>query len=144
MADPARQPLDSAGRAPDSSRLAGAPIQWGMSKRSACVVGLAVAALLAVAPASAQDGKTCVAKGASSVQLVILASPAKVKSYAGTIKKASVVARDETTVVLDDGRVITSNLESATKHLNTLGWAQLPIQVVASFAQAPPRQRAKG
>ncbi len=95
-------------------------------------------------PAAAEEGKTCVAKGASNVQLVILASPAKVKSYAATVKNASVVRSDRTTVVLDDGRVITADLESATEHLNALGWAQLPIQVVASFAQAPPRRRAKG
>ncbi len=102
-------------------------------------------ASLASSQATAETGKSCVASGASSVQLVILASPEKVKAYAATIKKVPVVRSDQTTVAFDDGRVITSDVAAAEEHLNALGWARLPIRVVASFAQAaPPRRRGGG
>ncbi len=98
---------------------------------------------LASAPASAQQGKSCDTARAQSVQLLILASSQKVDAYVKTLKGVVVVRRDPTTAVLDDGRVITSDVSATTDHLNALGWANLPIQVVASFRTAPQR-RAKG
>ena len=99
--------------------------------------------LTAFSAASAQQGNSCNAAGAASVQLLILASPKKVDDYVVTLKSGVVVRRDPTTVVLDDGRVVTSDVEATTTHLNALGWSHLPIRVVASFRTAPKR-RAKG
>ena len=99
--------------------------------------------LFASTPVAAQQGNSCDTASAQSVQLLILASPKKVNAYANTLKGVVVVRRDPTTVVLDDGRVITSDVSATTDHLNALGWANLPIQVVASFRMAPQR-RAKG
>lgn len=103
----------------------------------------AVGALTAFSAASAQQGNSCNAAGAASVQLLILASPKKVDDYVATLQSGAVVRRDRTTVVLDDGRVVTSDVEATTTHLNALGWSHLPIQIVASFRTAPKR-RAKG
>ncbi len=92
------------------------------------------------APASARAGEICEVPSAGPVALVVLASEAKVKAYART-QKGTVIRRDAKTVVFLDGRVITSDIEAAGRHLNALGWGARRIDVVASFAAPRARPR---
>ncbi|MCP5070127.1 MAG: hypothetical protein GY946_26465, partial [bacterium] len=66
-----------------------------------------------------------------------------VKSFARSVEGPRIIREDETTVVFDDGRVITSAPDSATHFLNELGWGNLKLQIVASFPRAN-RRRAVG
>ena len=76
------------------------------------------------------------------VSLMILKGPTEVKELALALDRGvPVVARDAGTVVFQDGRVITSDVEGAGRHLNRLGWAERPIRVVASFSASRPLQR---
>ena len=77
---------------------------------------------------------------AGPVSLMILKTPQKVRELARSVaKQVPVLAYDGKTAVFRDGRVITSDPEGATEHLNRLGWGSRRIDVVASF----PRQRAR-
>ena len=100
--------------------------------------GLAGAALLLIAtPASA--GEVCEAPPSGGpVSLIILKGPRQVHELASALARGvPVAARDAATVAFQDGRVITSDAEGASRLLNRLGWGGRPISVVASFA--PPR-----
>jgi hypothetical protein len=72
------------------------------------------------------------------VALVILASGPKVLAYARKLK-GTVIRRDAQTVIFDDGRVVTADVEAVARHLNAIGWGSRRIDVVAAFA--PPRAR---
>ena len=78
------------------------------------------------------------------VSLFILKSNQKVRDYAGSVKNARVLRRDRTTVVFEDGRVITSDVEAASRHLNALGWSTRKLQIVASFPRRPSGRRSFG
>lgn len=113
---------------------------------------LAPAALLAplwlasAAPVHAQTGEVCEsAPVRATVSLTILASGAKVHELARSVKDASVVASDAQTVIFDDGRVITADVEAAGEKLNALGWGKRRIDIAVSFParRARPR-RARG
>ncbi len=79
------------------------------------------------------------------VSLIILSSGHKVHELAASVKDARIVAKDTNTVVFDDGRVITADVDSAGEHLNQLGWGGRRIKVAVSFPakRARPR-RARG
>jgi hypothetical protein len=98
-------------------------------------IALVLFALLQVQPARAQSCDVGKAKG--PVSILILASPQKVQEFAATIRDAPVAARDPGTVIFRDGRVVTSDAASATRHLNALGWGGRPIEIVASFRLRP-------
>ena len=89
--------------------------------------------------AGAAASEVCEAPPATGpVSLMILKSPGRVQSLAKSLARGvPVVARSESTVVFQDGRVMTSDVEAAGRELNRLGWSRRPIQVVASF---PARQ----
>ena len=105
------------------------------------VLALALGAPLAAA------AEVCEAPPPSSgpVSLMILKSPAQVQSLAKSLARGvPVVARDASTVIFRDGRVITADVEAASRQLNRLGWSKRRIDVVASFAKrraGPARQR---
>ena len=91
---------------------------------------------------SAHAGQVCeVPSGSGPVSLIILASGPKVHAYAKTLK-GTVARRDAETVIFHDGRVVTANIEAASRHLNDLGWGSRSINVVASFPA--PRARRSG
>jgi hypothetical protein len=76
------------------------------------------------------------------VSLIILQSGQSVHELAASVGRgARVLAKDAATIVFDDGRVITADVEGASAHLNRLGWGSRSIQVVASFPSAPARPR---
>ena len=84
------------------------------------------------------------AQSGSSVSLIILSSPKKVQQLAATIRDAKVLKRDAKTVVFSDGRVITADVTSASRHLNELGWGKRSINVMASFKQRSRRPSSFG
>ena len=109
-------------------------------------LGLALAAIALLAQPSAA-GEVCdPGPGGGPVSLMILTSAKKVQDYArATAKGVPVVAHDPTTVVFQDGRVITADVEAATLHLNRLGWGARGIEVVRTLPAPRPRpRRARG
>jgi hypothetical protein len=90
--------------------------------------------------ATARAGEICEVPSNGPVTLVILASGSKVNAYARELKGA-VIRRDAKTVIFNDGRVITADIEAAGRHLNDLGWGARRIDVVASFAAPRARPR---
>jgi hypothetical protein len=71
------------------------------------------------------------------VSLLILDSARKVDEFAAVPRDASIVVRERGLAIFEDGRVVTSDVDAATRHLNALGWADRPMQVVASFPMRP-------
>jgi len=109
--------------------------RFARSARLAPALALALGAF-----SSARAGEVCEVPSAGPVALVVLASESKVQSYARTLQ-GTVIRRDAKTVVFLDGRVVTSDIEAAGRHLNALGWGSRPIDVVASFAAPRARPR---
>lgn len=97
---------------------------------------------LALAPASLAAGEVC--NGGGRVALLIVASPAKVREFAASVRDAAVLSADSTTVVFSDGRVVTSDVGRASEHLNQLGWGGRRIDVVASFRRRSRPTRSYG
>ena len=105
------------------------------------------AALLSAAPAAAAaSGATCEVGGASGpVSIYILQSPERVQTFAASVKGVPVVMRKPATVIFGDGRVVTSDVESAGDLLNELGWGRRRIEIAASFgSRRAPRRRSFG
>lgn len=119
-----------------------------MTRRRTLPVSLVLLAALALPAAALARGEVCERPTARGpVSLIILASGAKVHELAESVTRgATVVARDAETVVFDDGRVITADVEAASEHLNRLGWGARGIRVVATFPakRARPRSTAPG
>jgi hypothetical protein len=103
---------------------------------------LPFASLLLAAGAWADERCEAGPPARGPVSLIILASGRSVHELAASVGRgAKVVAKDADTIIFDDGRVITANVEGASAHLNRLGWGARSIQVVASFPSAPARPR---
>ncbi|RIL04777.1 MAG: hypothetical protein DCC71_12825 [Proteobacteria bacterium] len=64
------------------------------------------------------------------------------EELAASLRDAPVAARDRGTVIFADGRVVTSDVDAATRQLNRLGWGTRRIEIVASFRLRP--QQAPG
>ncbi|MDJ0849435.1 MAG: hypothetical protein QNK04_13770 [Myxococcota bacterium] len=106
--------------------------------------GALAALLLVLLPVTghAEQGAVCdVGGGSGPVSLILVASPQQVRDFAKATR-GRIVRQGPDTVVFADGRIITSNAESATGHLNALGWASRRIEVAASFR--PRARRARG
>jgi hypothetical protein len=71
------------------------------------------------------------------VSILILASAAKVHEFASAVQGARIVVRENETVIFEDGRVVTASPDSATRHVNALGWGERGVQIVASFPLQP-------
>jgi len=78
-------------------------------------------------------------RGGGAVSIVVLASPSKVREFAATVRGTAVLRRDKETVVFADGRVVTSDVEAAGRHLNVLGWGSRNVQIVASLSRGSGR-----
>ncbi|MCP5059803.1 MAG: hypothetical protein GY937_24130 [bacterium] len=105
-----------------------------------------LAVILASAPAApghASKGVASCSLLPRNVSLLILTSRTLVKGFARSVEGPRIIREDETTVVFDDGRVITSDPDSATHFLNELGWGNLKLEIVASFPKTN-RRRAVG
>jgi len=95
---------------------------------------MALLALVATALPGSAAAQTCDARqrGGGSVSIVVLASGERVQKLAATVKSVEIVRRDKETVIFADGRVITSDVEAAGRHLNALGWGHKRIEIAAS------------
>jgi hypothetical protein len=115
-----------------------------MSSASPLVASLLLSSplWLAAAPAALAAGEACDTSG--PVSLLIVATPAKVREFAASVRDAAVLGGDATTVVFSDGRVVTSDVTAASRHLNRLGWGGRPIDVVASFRRRTRRPGSYG
>ena len=102
--------------------------------------------VIGFSPVPAGAGEVCESPPSRGpVSLIILTSGRKVHELAASVKDARIVAKDANTVVFDDGRVITADVDGAGEHLNQLGWGGRRIDVAVSFPakRARPR-RARG
>ncbi len=82
--------------------------------------------------------------GPSAISIVVVASKAQVRQYAASTPRESVAHYDEESLVLVDGRVVTSNIEAAGQRINELGWTSAPIQVVGSLPTRARPRRSRG
>jgi hypothetical protein len=106
--------------------------------RRGLVVGLVVCAFALAQEVRAQSCKVRTAGGGGGpVSLLILDSARKVDEFAATPRDAKLVVRESGIAIFEDGRVVTSDVDAATRYLNELGWAARPIQIVASFPMRP-------
>ena len=112
------------------------------ARRLAWLLACAIAAHGAVPDARAQSCQ--VAKPSGPVSILILDSPQKVEEFAASVRDARVAARDRGTVIFDDGRVVTADVDAATRQLNRLGWGNRAIEVVASFPLRPVQAPRRG
>jgi len=127
-------------RTPDSGPVASRTVPV-----AACLALLAQIVFAGPPVARAQAGPTCERVASTGpVSLIILQSAKRVRDLAATVRGAEIVEQDAATVVFSDGRVITSDLASATRHLNALGWGSRSIEVVASFPARSARRRSFG
>jgi len=96
--------------------------------------GLALAAV-AAGSALAETGGMC-GPADPPVLVILVKPPQRVQSAARGISSARVLVNESDTVIFADGRLVTSSLTSASRHLNTLGWAHRQIEI-AGAARAP-------
>ena len=93
---------------------------------------------LALAVATGARAQSCPTKPVvRSVSLLLLASARKVDEFVAVPRDAKVIVREPGVAIFEDGRVVASNAEAATRHLNALGWADRPLSIVASFPVRP-------
>jgi len=113
--------------------------------RTVLLLTAALPLLSSATTARAQGAALCKpGESGSAVSLIILSSPKKVHELAASIRDAQVLKRDAKTVIFSDGRVVTSDVTSASRHLNELGWGKRSINVMASFKARSRRPRSFG
>jgi hypothetical protein len=115
----------------------------GMGIRITCLA----LAFLAAAEAWASSGM-CSAP-APPVLLVLVESKSRVPSAASGLSSARRLVDTADTVIYADGRAVTSDLAAVSGHLNTLGWADRPIEIAGAgtstrLPPASPSKRRRG
>jgi hypothetical protein len=98
---------------------------------------LALGLSLWLAPPALAAGGMC---GAPSepVLLVLVERPQQVAGAAAGLSRAMPLVSESDTVIFADGRVVTSDLASASRHLNALGWAERRIEIAGAGASTRP------
>jgi hypothetical protein len=106
------------------------------------MLALVTAAVLGVSPpAGARSPGICnPGDQQGGVSILVVATRQRVKQFAASVRDTRVVRRDAETVLFEDGRVVTSNVEALGPHLNALGWGQRKIAIVGSFSTRRPRR----
>ena len=102
-------------------------------------LGLFLAALGTAVPAPAPAQQCDAGARSGPVTIVSVATARRVREYAATVRGSRVLRRDAQTVIFADGRVVTADLAGLSRHLNALGWAHRPIQIVGSFSRRSAR-----
>jgi hypothetical protein len=74
--------------------------------------------------------------GSSPVMIVVVESPQRVQSASALWKATPIVVQEAETVVFADGRIVTSQIEAAGEHLQSLGWAHRQIEIVGGLSAA--------
>jgi hypothetical protein len=85
---------------------------------------------LAAPPAAAETRGMC-GPPTEPVLVVLVESPQQVRAATG-VSRAQPLVNEADTVIFGDGRVVTSNLASASEHLNKLGWARRKIEIAGA------------
>jgi len=106
------------------------------------VLTLVVAGALVISsPAGARSPGICSPGNVQGgVSILVVATQQRVHQFAASVRDVRVVRRDSETVLFEDGRVVTSNVEALGPHLNALGWAQRKIAIVGSFSTRRARR----
>jgi hypothetical protein len=110
--------------------------------RSSLLLILVAAGALAISfPAGARSPAICDPVDVQGgVSILVVATREKVKEFSASVRDARIVRRDAETVLFEDGRVVTSNVEALGGHLNALGWGQRSIAIVGSFSTRRARR----
>lgn len=99
---------------------------------------LALGLSLWLAPPALAAGGMCEAPS-EPVLLVLVAKSQQVAGAAAGLSRARPLVSEKDTIIFADGRVVTSDLASASRHLNTLGWAKRRIEIAgAGTSKRPP------
>lgn len=77
------------------------------------------------------------------VLLVIVDSKARVPRAAAGLSSTRRLVDTADTVIYADGRAVTSDLGAISGHLNTLGWAERPIEIAGAGTRLPPASPSK-
>jgi hypothetical protein len=72
------------------------------------------------------------------VFLVLVAKSQQVAKAAAGLSRATPLVSETDTVIFADGRAVTSDLESASRHLNALGWAKRRIEIAGAGTSTRP------
>jgi hypothetical protein len=113
-----------------------------ISRRGSATLLSVMLVIAGSGPSLGQAGGMCdspPSRGGGAVSIVVLASSSKVHEFAATVRGTPVLRRDKETVVFADGRVVTSDVEAAGRHLNALGWGSRNVQIVASLSRGSGR-----
>ncbi len=98
------------------------------------MLGAGLLAAFAAGPALAESqavGGMCGPRS-EPVLVVLVASPPRVREAAAGLSKAPVLVSAADTLIFADGRAVTSDLGSVSRHLNALGWATRPIEIAGA------------
>ena len=98
---------------------------------------LALSLSLWLAPPALAAGGMCDAPS-EPVLLVLVEKPQQVAGAAAGLSRAKALVSESDTIVFADGRVVTSDLASASRHLNTLGWAKRRIEIAGAGTSTRP------
>jgi hypothetical protein len=105
--------------------------------RSRGRLALAFSLSLWLAPPALAEGGMCDAPS-EPVLLVLVRGPQQVEGAAAGLSRARPLVSEKDTVIFAEGRVVTSDLESASRHLNTLGWAKRRIEIAGAGTSTRP------
>jgi len=96
--------------------------------------------------ASTEDGQTggsCRIPYSGPVAIVAVNTPQALARAIADRPSDQIVYETSDTAVYDDGRVVTTSLANVGEHLNALGWAENPMQILGAYA-APGGVRSGG
>jgi hypothetical protein len=68
--------------------------------------------------------------------IVVVDSPEQVKAASALWKGTPILVEEAHTVVFADGRIVTSRVEAAGDHVQSLGWARRQIEIVGGLPAA--------
>ena len=115
-----------------SSQVAGPTSEaTGMRRARRCLLVLGLSLTGFAGGVAAEAAGMCGAP-TGPVLVVLVESAPKVAPAAAGLSKTRVLVNTADTVIYADGRAITSDLGSISEHLNKLGWATRPIEIVGA------------
>ena len=98
--------------------------------------------ILLLAGAASGESESCESRPTGPVSLILLQSPKAVHELAAALR-GTVRVRDATTVVFEDGRIVSSDVGKVGDHMNALGWSSRSIDMVSSLPARRARPRGR-
>ena len=83
-------------------------------------------------PPGGEEPTGCEVAYSGPVTIVRVRTLAALEQAMADRRPIQIVYSTEDTAVYEDGRVLTSNVAAAGEHLNALGWAQNPMQILGA------------